>query len=97
MTATAAEETVRIPAVLRAVGTMMFVDCVVETWKQFSSYGKAYTRCRIANDPPHLPDGPYILEFAGQFIRTNRVDGRWELVFLAPNISIDTSLIGSAA
>lgn len=91
MTATAAEETLRIPAVLRAVGTMMFAGCVVETWKQFSSSGKAYTRCRIANDPPDLPDGPYMIEFAGHVVRTNKVDGRWELVFLAPDIRIDTA------
>lgn len=89
MTEAAPAEIIPFSGVLRAVGTMMTAGCLVETWKDVSSSGKAYTRCRIVNDPPDLPDGAYILDFAGHSVPTGRVDGKWELVFLAPHLRTD--------
>lgn len=91
MTGVPAEEIVPIPAVLRRVETPMVVGCVVETWKDVSSAGKAYTRCRIGKEPEDLPDGPYIVEFGGHAIRTNKVEGQWELIFLAPHIRVSAA------
>lgn len=72
---------VRIPGVLRAAGVI--AGCIVETWKERASNGEIYTRCRIASDPPQLPDGPYLLKFAQYSIPTNKFDGQWEPVVLA--------------
>jgi hypothetical protein len=39
--------------------------CVLEIFREQSSPGRRRcTRCRIANDPPELPDGAYRVEFA---------------------------------
>ena len=32
--------------------------------------------------------GPYMVEFADQSLRTNKYQGKWELVFLAPDLEI---------
>lgn len=72
---------VRIPGVLRATGIV--AGCIVETWKERASDGGIYTRCRIADDPPQLPDGPYVLGFGPHSIPTNKFEGRWEPVVLA--------------
>lgn len=81
-----AREITRIPAVLCGVDNFRIAGCLLETWTEYSSARKPYTRCRIVHDPPNLPDGPYRIEFAGKSIRTNKVDGQWELIFLAPSL-----------
>lgn len=35
------------------------------------------------NERPDLPDGPYIVEFAGHTVSTYRLLGRFELSFVA--------------
>lgn len=70
----------RIPAVLR--GMEQTADCVVETWQEESASGRFYTRCRISDDPPELPDGPYRVEFSDWHVPTNKYQGKWELMFL---------------
>lgn len=80
----AVAEVVRIPGILSAKGIV--AACIVETWKERSSTGHLFTRCRIINDPPHLPDGPYEVEFAGHKVPTRKTSGRWELVFFAPEL-----------
>lgn len=74
----------RLPAILRGMGAT--VNCVLEIWQEESSTGRQYTRCNIANDPPDLPDGAYEVEFSQQHtLRTNKYQGKWELVFLLPD------------
>lgn len=73
---------VRIPGVLRAPGVI--AGCVVETWKERASNGEICRRGRIANDPPQLPDGPYLLRFGRYSIPTNKFEGRWEPVVVTP-------------
>ena len=76
-------QVIRVPAVLcGADGSLS--HCKVETWKERSSSGKSYTRCRIVDDPPALPDSEYTIEFAGRTVRTNKYQGKWELTFVAP-------------
>ena len=77
---------VRIPGVLRAAGVI--AGCIVETWKERASNGEIYTRCRIANDPPQLPDGPYLLRFGRYSVPTNKFDGEWEVIIVAPEEQI---------
>lgn len=43
---------------------------------------------RIADKPLEFPDGPYMVEFADQSLRTNKYHGTWELTFLAPDVEI---------
>ena len=74
----------RIPAVLSCPDGSV-ARCFVETWKEKSSTGKTYTRCHITDDPPDLPDGDYIVHFARQTVRTQKHEGRWQLVFLWPD------------
>lgn len=76
-------EVVRIPGILSGPGHV--APCIIETWQERSSRGHVFTRCRIINDPPHLPDGPYDLEFGGHKVRTGKVFGKWELVFFMPD------------
>lgn len=78
---------IRIPALLSGSDGSV-ARCFVETWNEESSTGKTYTRCRITDEPPELPDGPYMVEFAEQSLRTNKYQGKWELVFLAPDVEI---------
>lgn len=77
-------EVVRIPGILSAKGIV--AACIVETWNERSSTGHVFTRCRIVNDPPHLPDGPYEVEFAGHKVPTRKTSGKWELVFFVPAV-----------
>lgn len=77
-------EVVRIPGILSATGIV--APCIVETWKERSSSGHVFTRCRIINDPPQLPDGPYDLEFGGHKVTTRKLSGKWELVFFVPEM-----------
>jgi hypothetical protein len=77
-------QVVRNPGILSGPGVV--ASCVVETWQERSSTGHVFTRCRIINDPPHLPDGPYELEFGGHKLRTGKYAGKWELVFFVPQL-----------
>jgi hypothetical protein len=77
----------RLPALLSGPDGGV-TRCFVESWKEQSSKGRTYTRCRIVDDPPHLPDGEYVVEFAEQSIRTNKYHGRWELTFFCPDRDI---------
>ena len=78
---------IRIPALLRGWDGKA-ASCLIETWNEQSSAGKIYTRIRITDDPPELPDGEYLVEFAEQSLRTQKYQGKWQLVFLAPDTSI---------
>ena len=78
----------RIPALLIATDGKS-ARCFVEIWNERSSAGKTYTRSRITDDPPELPDGEYMVEFAEQSLRTIKRWGKWQLVFLAPDFEIE--------
>lgn len=75
----------RIPALLSGPDGLV-ARCSIETWKEPSSTGRTYTRCRITDDPPALPDGEYLVEFAGHTVRTHKYHGKWELTFLSPDL-----------
>jgi len=85
---TAVGPVVRHTALLCATGIV--APCTVETWQEQSSSGRSYTRCRIVNEPPDLPDGPYQLEFADHKVPTRRWSGLWELIFIVPAIGTGT-------
>lgn len=76
----------RFPAVLR--GMSVESKCTLEIWQERSSSGRDYTRCRIVDDPPFLPDGAYQLFFAGHTVNTRKIFGAWELIFLSPEIDL---------
>lgn len=78
---------VKIPARLRGIDGDV-AGCLIETWKERASTGTFYTRCRIASEPPSLPDGEYVVEFADYRIPTDKLMSRWELIFLAPEVRI---------
>ena len=78
---------IRIPALLSGPDGSVS-RCFIETWKEPSSTGRTYTRCRIVDDPPELPDGEYMVEFAEQSVRTHKYHGRWELAFLCPGVEV---------
>ncbi|MFP5227973.1 MAG: hypothetical protein ACLGXA_10110 [Acidobacteriota bacterium] len=59
------------------------------TWKERSSSGRVFTRCRIVEEPADLPEGPYQVSFAGHVIPTRKFDGCWMLSFLPPGIDIE--------
>ena len=86
-TAQSPRSLIRIPALLHAADGST-ARCFVETWNEQSSAGKIYTRIRITGDPPELPDGEYMVEFAEQSLRTQKYQGKWQLVFLAPDTNI---------
>ena len=82
-----ASNAIRIPALLCGPdGTIN--TCRVEIWEEQSSSGRTYSRCRITDEPPDLPDGPYMVEFADHSIRTIRYHENWELVFLPPHVRV---------
>lgn len=62
--------------------------CTLEIWQEQSSTGRDYTRCRIADDPPFLPDGAYQLFFGGHTVNTRKIFGAWELIFFSPDIDL---------
>jgi hypothetical protein len=64
-------------------------QCTLEAWQERSSTGRVFTRCRIVDDAPELPDGPYEIVFPGGSVRTRKTSGAWDLVFLAPDTHID--------
>jgi hypothetical protein len=63
-------------------------DCRLLTWKETSTTGRLYTRCRIMDEPPHLPDGAYTLFFAGHAVPTRKFEGSWMLTFLPSSIDL---------
>ena len=78
---------IRIPAFLSGPDGSVS-RCFVETWKERSSTGRTYIRCRIVDDPPDLSDGEYMVEFAEQSVRTHKSHGRWELAYLCQDLEI---------
>lgn len=77
----------RIPAVLRSPEVES--KCTLEVWQESSSTGRIFTRCRITDDPPELPDGQYQVVFGHHKVKTWRSSGYWELVFLPPEAGAD--------
>ena len=71
----------RVSGSLRGMGQV--AECSLEMWQQEASSGRLFTRCQIVDDPPQLPDGPYLLDFGERSVRTNKYHARWELNFLA--------------
>lgn len=63
-------------------------DCALLTWKESSTAGRVYTRCRIVEEPSELPDGPYTVFFAGHQVPTRKFEGRWMLTFLPQGINL---------
>lgn len=86
-------EVFRTPAVLRSLESFCVAQCLVETSNGYFTSGMTYTRCRIVNESPNVPDGSYRVEFSGHSIRINKVRGQWEweLVFLAPRVPTSES------
>lgn len=80
----------RIPALLR--GADVESKCILEIWQESSSTGRVFTRCRITNESPDLPDGPYQVAFASHTVKTWRSSGYWELGYLSPEIGTDVFL-----
>ncbi|HEY6448301.1 MAG TPA: hypothetical protein VIY53_17715 [Acidobacteriaceae bacterium] len=80
----------RFPAVLR--GSDVDSKCTLEAWVEHSSTGRVFTRCRIVDDAPDLPDGPYEVVFANHAVKTRKAMGQWELVFVPAELGIDLLL-----
>lgn len=78
---------IRVGGVLRGMGCE--ADCGLQMWKESSTTGRVYGRCRIVDDPPTLPDGPYTLFFAGHSVATRKFDGAWMLTFLPAGINLE--------
>ena len=76
-----------IPAVLHAEGIEAM--CLLDIWQEKSLTGRVFTRCRISNAPPDLPDGVYTVEFQAHTVTTRKTFGTWELAFLPPKIRLD--------
>ena len=80
-------------AVVRIHGVLQGMDreagCVLMTWKERSTSGRVYTRCRIADEPADLPEGPYVVSFAGHEIPTRKFDGCWTLSFLPREVDLE--------
>lgn len=77
------------PAVLHGMGAESEPVCTLETWQERLSGGRPITRCRITDDPPALPDGPYDLLVEGHSISARKASGQWQLIFLSPEIDLD--------
>ena len=78
---------VRIHGVLR--GMRREAPCTLIIWKESSTSGRIYTRCRIAEEPSDLPDGTYTLSFAGYDVPTRKWESHWLLTFLPPEIDLE--------
>lgn len=78
---------IRVEALVRGVGHE--AQCTLEIWKERSSTGRVFTRCRIVDDPPELPDGSYEIHVAGQSFSTKKWSGLWELTFLPSWFRVD--------
>jgi hypothetical protein len=92
-------EMIRVPAVLHGTADCAGVHamCALEMWSEQSSHGRLYTRCRITDEPPELPDGAYEIEFEARKITTRKNEGHWELTFLWPDSQNEKSTQGDAA
>jgi hypothetical protein len=81
-----------VQAVVRIHGFLQGLEkeagCVVMTWKERSTSGRTFTRCKIVDEPADLPEGPYTLSFAGYKVTTRKFDGCWMLSFLPPGIDL---------
>lgn len=78
---------VRVRGVLR--GMACVADCALLTWKESSTSGRVYTRCKIVDEPGELPDGPYTLSFNGHEVPTRKFEGHWMLTFLPRGIDLE--------
>ena len=82
-----------MPGVVRVRGFLQGMDCDADceliTWKESSTSGRIYSRCRIVNEPSDLPEGPYTLSFAGYTVSTRKFDGCWTLTFLPAGIDLE--------
>jgi hypothetical protein len=78
---------VRVHGVLQ--GLEREANCVLMAWKERSSSGRVFTRCRVVDEPADLPEGPYTLTFAGYSVPTRKFDGCWMLSFLPEWIKLD--------
>lgn len=78
---------------VRAHGLLKGMDreaeCRLILWKERSTAGRVYVRCRIVDEPADLPEGPYTLSFAGHQVETRKFDGCWMLSFLPPGIDVE--------
>jgi hypothetical protein len=72
----------------RLRGVKREVRCTLEIWEEMSSTGRAYLRCRIANEPSDLPDGTYSLLFGGHRLVTRKWQGHWLLRYLPVGIKL---------
>lgn len=70
-------ESVRLPA--RLTGMNRRVTCCVDAIKVSQSETGAYTyaRPKIIGATQDLPDGPYVLRFAGILLEVHRRKGVW--------------------
>lgn len=80
MAGAAVPSVVRVSAFLRGMGVE--ASCTLETWKERSSSGRVFTRCRVVEDPANLPDGTYDLTIEGQTFSAKRWSGIWDLIYL---------------
>jgi hypothetical protein len=82
-----------VKSVIRVRGVLKGMDrkaaCILLTWKETSTTGRVYTRCRIVDEPSDLPDGPYTLSFARLTLSTRKLDDCWMLTFLPPEIDLE--------
>jgi hypothetical protein len=78
---------VRVHGVLQGMDRV--ADCELITWKERSTSGRVYTRCRIVEEPADLSEGAYTLSFAGHAVPTRKFDGCWMLTFLPPGIDLE--------
>ncbi len=82
-----------VQAVVRIHGVLQGVDrkaaCVVAIWKERSTSGRVYTRCKIVDEPSDLPEGPYQLLLAGHEVPTRKFDGCWMLSFLPQGMDLE--------
>lgn len=78
----------RVAGILRGMGRE--VPCELMVWRETSSTGRVYTRCRVVSEPSDLPDGSYNLFFAGHYkVSTRKWEGHWLLRYLPPGIRVE--------
>lgn len=76
----------QVGGILRGMGRE--VPCQLTVWKERSSTGREYTRCRIDNESADLPDGTYLICFAGHNLPTRKWEGHWLLRYLPRKIQL---------
>lgn len=62
--------------------------CKLEIWKESSSTGRVFLRCKITDDPADLPGGEYELSIGDHRIPTRRWEGHWLLRYLPRDIRL---------